>query len=382
MSKSLHQNAGFNFHILHVVSAVAMMGLSIYLTSHYFEARYPEGLGSSSGVCNYSSFISCDITTFSAISNIFGVPISIFGFLMGVWLLLSYLFKSNRIEGTNHFLLILNAIICTLLTIYSFVFLKGFCPLCLLYYFSSLLAFWVYFKTSGLKNPCWKILGVYTLATLALSGTTFAYNDHKKKEMNKNSAKLMQHYDQLASVEPLQTEAPYFLEKTSSAPLQLIKFSDFQCPGCRKLSHALHKIAKKYKGKVNMQYMFYPLDNNCNPEVKRPFHTLACNAAYLAACLPEKFKQVEADIFDNQENLSKKWISEYAKKENVYECYTSPSTKEKVVQIIRAAEPYGIKGTPVLIINNKKVDRMIPLKYLYIILDELIKRSQSATDAP
>ena len=126
-----------------------------------------------------------------------------------------------------------------------------------------------------------------------------------------------------------------------------------------------------------MQYLFYPLDNNCNPKINRPFHALACEAAYLASCLPQKFKQVEADIFDNQEHLSKKWIASYAKKENVYDCYTSPSTKEKVIEIIRAADPYQIKSTPTLIVNGKKINRMIPLKYLYIILDELLKRSQA-----
>ena len=215
----------------------------------------------------------------------------------------------------------------------------------------------------------------YSLSTLILAGTTFAYNNHKKNQMNKNSAQLIQYYNQLASVETPKVEAPYFLEKASDAPLHLIKFSDFQCPACRTLSNALHKIATKYKGKINMQYLFYPLDNSCNPEVSKPFHTLACEAAYLASCLPEKFKQVESDIFDNQENLSKKWITNYAKKENVYDCYNSPSTKEKIVQIINAAKPYQIKGTPTLIINNKKIDRMVPLKYLYIILDELLERS-------
>ena len=63
-----------------------------------------------------------------------------------------------------------------------------------------------------------------------------------------------------------------------------------------------------------MQYLFYPLDNNCNPKVTRPLHPLACEAAYLASCLPEKFKQVEADIFDNQEHLSKKVDHQLCKK--------------------------------------------------------------------
>ena len=376
MPKSFYKNAGTNFHILHIVSATAMVGLSLFLTFHYFEAKYPEGIGTSSGLCNYSSFISCDITTFSNISNIFGVPISIFGFLMGIWLLTGYFFKSKQMEGTNHFLLIANAIICTFLTAYSFIFLKGFCPLCILYYLSSLLAFFVYFKTSHLRSPSWKTLGAYALSALILAGSTFAYNDHKKSDMNKNSAQLIKYYDQLASVETPKIEAPYFLEKNSDAPLQLFKFSDFQCPACRTLSDSLHKIAIKYKGEINVQYLFYPLDNNCNPEVTKSFHALACEAAYLASCLPEKFKQVEADIFDNQESLSKKWIADYAKKENVYNCYNAPSTKEKVVQIIRKANPYQIKGTPTLIINNKKIDRMVPLKYLYIILDELLERGK------
>ena len=226
------------------------------------------------------------------------------------------------------------------------------------------------------------VLTYYSLSALFLAGTTYAYNGHKKREMNKNSTQLIQHYDKLASVETLNIEAPYFLEKASRASLQLIKFSDFQCPACRTLSKALHKIAKKYKGKINMQYMFYPLDNNCNPDVNRAFHPLACEAAYLASCLPDKFKQVETDIFDNQESLSKKWLTQYAKKENVYECYTSPSTKEKVIDIIRAANPYQIKGTPTLIVNGKKIDRLIPLKYLYLILDELLKRNLGKTDAP
>ena len=382
MSKSLYREARINFHVLHIASAVAMLGLSLYLTIHYFNTKYPKGIGSSSGLCNYSSFISCDVTTFSAFSNIFGVPIAIFGFLMGCWLLTGYFFKSRRVEGTNHFLLIINAAICVLLTIYSVAFLRGICPMCLLYFLSSLLAFFVYFKTSHLRRPCGQILSIYALCALALGGTTFAYNSHKKTEMNKNSAQLLRHYDKLASVEPLTIEAPYFLEQSSDAPIQLIKFSDFQCPACRKLSNALHKIAQKYKGKVSMQYLFYPLDNSCNPNINRPFHTLACEAAYLASCLPNKFKQVETDIFNNQENLSKEWITNYAKKENVHDCYTSEATKEKIVDIIRVADTYQIKGTPTLIINGKKIDRMVPLKYLYIILDELIKRKSSVVGNP
>ena len=69
-----------------------------------------------------------------------------------------------------------------------------------------------------MKSPSPNVLASYTLSALVLAGTAFAYNGHKKKEMNKNSAQLIRHYDQLASVETPEIEAPYFLEKMSSAP--------------------------------------------------------------------------------------------------------------------------------------------------------------------
>ena len=80
--------------------------------------------------------------------------------------------------------------------------------------------------------------------------------------------------------------------------------------------------------------------------------------------------------FKNQQNLKGEGIEKYAKEKNVYECYTSQATKEKVRKIIAAADPFNIRSTPTMIINGKKIDRSVPLKYLYAIIDTLLARGK------
>src|SRR5690606_33581738 len=88
-------------------------------------------------------------------------------------------------------------------------------------------------------------------------------------------------------------ESPYKIhmatENFADAPVRISVFSDFQCPFCKLVSEQIPDLARGYEDKVNIQYLFYPLDNACNPELKREMHRFACKAAYLAACDKEKF---------------------------------------------------------------------------------------------
>jgi hypothetical protein len=70
------------------------------------------------------------------------VPIAVPGMMIGVFFLLGFLLPKQHLEGTNHFLAIVNFIGCLGLFLYSIIFLKGLCPmcfhvLCLLCYFWS-----------------------------------------------------------------------------------------------------------------------------------------------------------------------------------------------------------------------------------------------------
>ena len=44
-----------------------------------------------------------------------------------------------------------------------------------------------------------------------------------------------------------------------SGPVTLVEFSDFQCPACLAVQVPLTQILKKYEGKVEFVYRYFPL---------------------------------------------------------------------------------------------------------------------------
>lgn len=383
-NKSL-SSATTTWHGLLILAGLGMIAVSIYMTNHYFVAIFPDGLEGASTLCDINSFFNCNKATLSGASNIAGVPISLFGLFVGIFTLVGYMFQGEKVEKTNFFMLGANAVGCLILFIYSLVGLGGLCPMCTVYYIFSWLAFFVYFKQSSFNGLDPKVTGIYAVVVLVFSGITFFYVSGKKEVQTQMADQMVKQYDSLQNIGRPKMDSLFHLAKTTEnfedAPIQMVIFSDFQCPACKMLSDLTHEIIKKYEGKINIQYFFYPLDHNCNPEMKRPLHPLACQAAYLSYCLPDKFGIVHDDIFANQSSLSLDWLQDYAKKENVHDCMKNANTKDKVVEMIKAAAPFGIRSTPTMLLNGVKVEGVIPLASLSPILDALVERAASAPTA-
>ena len=365
-------------HAVIIAAGLAMIGLSLYLTNHYFNVYFPEDLGAGSGLCNINAFFNCDQATLSPFSNIMGVPISLFGLLIGIFLFTPYLFGAEKAEGTNFFILALNAVGCLFLFFYSLVALGSLCPMCTLYYLASWLAFWAYYRWTSARTPHWGFLAGYGAIALLAGGVFYSNVQQKFDQKEKMNESMVKQYKQMNNLGSPDMESPYKLAevKGSEAPIQMAVFSDFQCPACKALSRVTDQIEKRYSGQVEIQYFFYPLDHNCNPEMKRPLHDLACQAAYLATCLPEKFGPVHDEIFAHQEDLSLEWLKDYARDEGVLECMESSETKEKVQELISASKPFSVKSTPTMVINGVKVEGVFPLTNLAPIFEYLIEKSE------
>lgn len=376
---SFKENSTTLSQALLLFAGVCMVGLSIYLTTHYFNVKFPTGLGASS-ICDINSFFSCDTATHSTFSNIMGIPISIFGALMGCFVLVGFLFGGENFEGTNYFLLLINALGCLFLFLYSLIILGALCPFCSLYYLASWIAFGVLFKNSVIKRPDVKVLAGYAVVAAAISFVTYGSVQEKTEKTEKMAVAIVKAYDDLGTVGDPKVDSPYAMvkatEKFADSPIRITKFSDFQCPACKMLSKVLHQVQKKYKGKVSIQYMFYPLDHNCNPSMKRPLHQYACQASYLASCLPNKFPEVEEKLFLNQKNFSTKWMNDYAKEEGVTECMNSKETKAKVADYINQAGGFNVKSTPTFILNGKKIEGSLAVPQMYAIIDAILKRAE------
>ncbi len=361
-------------HIFFWVCGLIMVVVSIYLTNHYFQIFFPEGLASKSA-CNISSFFNCDTTTQSNISNIMGVPISLFGLLFGVLLLLSYLFHNKEVEGTNHILSYINLAGCIGLFLYSLIVIRTICPFCSLYYIGSAGVAFFYWRKSKVKTISVKILLIYAVVVTLASVITYNIVDKKKSRNGKLAVSLISQYKELPNLGTIEPKSPYMLIENQQAPVNMVIFSDFQCPACKMLSDTIHPLLTKYKGKIDIQYSFYPLDINCNASMTQSLHPYACKAAYIASCSGENFLEVHDKIFNNQKSMDNQWLDNLAKDLGVTECMNDPKTKEKVVAMIEGAKPFNVKSTPTFLLNGKKIEGVLPSNQLYILIDHIIEEN-------
>ncbi|MBY0416252.1 MAG: thioredoxin domain-containing protein [Bdellovibrionales bacterium] len=372
--KSVYAESSMNTTIILFILSAMMIGFSIYLTGHYFELKFPTGLESGS-LCNLNSFFNCDKTTLSPASNIGGVPISIFGIIVGALTMIGLFIKNEYYEKTVYFTLAVNMIGCVLLFSYSLFILGGLCPFCTLYYLVSGITLWMFYKKSPSYIPHPPMLIGFAAIFLAVTFLTRMNVNSKLANVSAVANDLIKQYYALPNLGEPKTPSIFKIATASNAPIKMQIFSDFECPACKALSSLMPQILLRYGGKIDIQYFFYPLDNNCNPAMERPLHQSACRAAYYAVCSPvEKFGTLHDDIFHNQEKISD-YLDEQIKKDNLEACVKDPKTKERVVAIINESTPFNIRSTPTFLLNGVKIEGVLPADQMFAIMDEILKRS-------
>lgn len=146
----------------------------------------------------------------------------------------------------------------------------------------------------------------------------------------------------------------------SDAPVQLIVYSDFECPACLQFLDSLKKVREAYGDEVAIAYRHYPLG----------MHSLARPAAEASECAAEqgKFWEMHDLIFaDNKNNiLSTEQFKSDAKKLGLDQirfnnCLETGKYKDKVVMQMAEGKLVGVSGTPSVFINKK----LLPGAYPY-----------------
>ena len=81
-----------------------------------------------------------------------------------------------------------------------------------------------------------------------------------------------------------------------SGPIEILEFSDFECPYCQKAQSMIREMLAKYEGKVKLVWKDFPLPN----------HEYAVPAAVAARCAQEqgKFWEYHDVLFANQQALT------------------------------------------------------------------------------
>ena len=250
--------------------------------------------------------------------------------------------------------------------------------MCTIYYIVSALSFYIFFKYSdygfGFEM---KALGICAAILLIPSIATALNIKSKKDNQLAQANSFVSQFKALQDYGTASYESPFKLHMSTTnfadAPIRVTLFSDFQCPFCQNVATQFEEIINEYKGKINVQYMFYPLDKNCNKEMTRSLHPYACMASYLAACDANKFKEVHDYIFANQKDITAKSLQEWEKKFNLSGCFENKALEKVVQKTLEMGSFYKVRSTPTMVINGRKIEGGIDSAMLRAILNSLVK---------
>ena len=162
-----------------------------------------------------------------------------------------------------------------------------------------------------------------------------------------------------------------------NAPVRIVEFADFQCPYCGMMYKELKPMLEKYKGKIKLTFMQFPL----------PFHPWAMQAAVASQCAfkqkPEAFWDFYDFYYRNQKDLNPANIEEKSIEEarkiglNVKEfkkCLKDPSTKDEINKFIQEGKKLQVNATPTFFINGKIVPGAVPPSQLEKYIQEAMKK--------
>jgi predicted DsbA family dithiol-disulfide isomerase/uncharacterized membrane protein len=386
--------------ILSFVSGLGMMVASALTIQHFFAANYPASIWAGS-FCDISAFFNCDSSAFSLISQVAGVPLGYFGFVVGALVCLGGLFPSLAFERTNKTIALLNIFGVVGLFLFSILYLRTVCPLCAVYYLFaavSFVLFWMYGVDRD-QTSLWakyfqlslKHLVTFAVVTLLGAYGFRLYHDAKKEAQSGGvAARVVEQYFSLPTVKSPSIVSPYWTARASDrfedAPIQVIAYADFLCSDCLYLNGQLQQLKEQFKGRINIAFQFFPLDVKCNTVVEKDLHPGACDLSYIAAYDPAKFQQIHDEIFANSRAARDPgWRLELARRYGVGAALTHAATKELVHQIINTGAEYektsekyahGIRSTPTMILNNRMVIGTFPCEQLQAIFQALVDQQE------
>ena len=154
---------------------------------------------------------------------------------------------------------------------------------------------------------------------------------------------------------------------SAEAPVQLLEFSDFECPFCANLHKDLKTLQVRYPTQVALIYVHFPL----------PMHRFAEPAARVAECAGEQghFEAMYDRLFDQQESFGLKPWSEFATEAGVLDgaVFETCIKRTDAIPLVAEGKALGkeldVQGTPTVVINGWKLGRPPNLEEL----DRMVK---------
>lgn len=396
----------------------ALLGLGASSVSsyvHYNLLTKPEY----ASFCDVSSTVSCTSAYTSQYGSFMGVPVAIGGVVFFVFALAlaaaagrSDSPARENVPGYVFALSTIGLAFALYLAYASYVVLKVFCILCAITYVSVIGLFIVsggatkFAMTtlpqratrdtrSLLKSPLALILA---LLLVSAAVAAFVYFPREAKVSAEAAAAQQPSMPPLSPEDRQRVEAWWAVQPIVDLPLapstgakvHIIKFSDYQCPGCRAAHDILKTVLSKYdKGVVEFVMKHYPLEPECNAGVPGGNHFAACEAAaaYVMARGTGFQQKLDDWLFANQQSLTKDVVRQAAKDQagitNFDERYAQAIQEVKTDASLGALMNVG--STPTVYLNGRMIAGrtpqgqsmgLPPAQYIDALIDIELKRAK------
>lgn len=363
-----------SFSLSGIVLALIGAFVSIYTIIHHIDLKED---GISDAACNISQTVSCNTVASSEYSEIFSIPLGVWGlgyFLALVALLcISWIRQKDKSASFFNYasLVIIGVITTIILASISAFFVKAICPSCVLVYvicIGQAVNLYLFRGVIPKKIASKSILNSLAGAVIPLLVTLMAYQLIEPETIVKTTAQVSNSRGISSNFQeiPINKSAfsglgeDYRLGK-DSAKVTIVEFSDFQCPSCKRMNLSLKSLLKEYGEQILVVYKNFPLDNKCNPTMPGPMHQLACDMATLARCAGQygKFWPYHDQVFANQQSANQNLLKDWAKElglseEQIKTCMNSKGILDKIQDDIKLANKLGVNSTPTLYINGYK----------------------------
>ncbi len=172
-----------------------------------------------------------------------------------------------------------------------------------------------------------------------------------ERKIKRSKPKPMQAENNPSRIYSIPADNSYWIGGRN-AKVEIIVFSDFQCPYCARHSQTMKKILDTYGTDVRIVFKNLPLSFHKN--------SMPAAEAAMAAGAQGKFWQMYDILFENRKNLSRRDLESYAKElgldmRRFKEDMDSHAYSSSIKKDLETAKEFGINGTPTTFVNGKKI---------------------------
>jgi protein-disulfide isomerase len=172
----------------------------------------------------------------------------------------------------------------------------------------------------------------------------------------------------------------------ADAPIQIVEWSDYQCPFCKRAHPTVEQVLTEYKDKVRFTYVDYPLS----------FHKQAWPASVAVHCASDqnKYWEYHKNLMEVQGDLSAADLNKRATDLGLDAaafgtCLDSKKFDTRIQTSFNDGASLGVTGTPAFFINGRMLVGAQPIEaFRDVINDELTRKgiakpaSVASTSAP